>query len=132
MSALEPGGTEQFMRCVGTLRLHGEDFAIDCFAPRDRSWRQVRTERRGAVPTPPVCWTPMYFGPDRIFNQISIEAPDTDPAWAGIYEWPADKPTHHYAWLVEGDETFEIVRVRRNVLEYHPDLFVATVQELEA
>jgi hypothetical protein len=128
----EPGGTEQFMHCTGTLTLNGTTHDIDCFAPRDRSWRQVRTETRGAVPTPPVCWTPMYFGDDKIFNQISIEAADTDPAWTGVYEWPADRPAHHYAWLHEGDTTYDVVRVRRNVTERHPDLFVATAQEIEA
>jgi hypothetical protein len=128
----EPGGSEQFMHCTGTLTLNGEQYAIDCHTPRDRSWRQVRTERRGAVETPPVCWTPMYFGPDKIFNQISIEAPDTDPAWKGIHEWPEGQRTHHYAWLVEDDEALDIVRVRRNVTKRHPDLFVAIEQEVEA
>jgi hypothetical protein len=127
-----PGGSEQFMHCVGELILDGERFDVDCYAPRDRSWRQVRVERRGAVPVPPVGWSPMYFGDDLIFNQISFEAPDTNPRWTGVYEMPPDRPTHHFAWLVQGDETKDIVRVRRNVLEYHPRLHMAVRQEIEA
>jgi hypothetical protein len=127
-----PGGSEQFMRVTGELVLDGERFDVDCFAPRDRSWRQVRVERRGAVPVPPVGWSPMYFGDDLIFNQISFEAPDTNPRWTGVYQMPPDRPTHHFAWLVQGDETKDIVRVRRDVLEYHPRLHMAVRQEIEA
>ncbi len=127
-----PGGSEQFMHVVGELVLNGERLAVDCFAPRDRSWRQVRKETRGGVPVPPVGWSPMYFGEDLIFNQISYEAPDTDPSWAGIYDMPADRPTHHFAWLQQGDKTLEVVRVRRAVLEQQPITFAALRQEIEA
>ncbi len=127
-----PGGSEQFMHCVGSLTLDGETFGVDCFAPRDRSWRQVRKETRGTVPVPPVGWSPMYFGEDLIFNQISYEAPDTDPAYTGVYDVPADRPTHHFAWLQQGEVTKAITRIRRNVTEYHPQLFMAVRQEIEA
>ena len=127
----EPGGTEQFMHVTGELVLHGERHAVDCYAPRDRSWRQVRVETRGAVPVPPIGWSPMYFGPDLIFNQISFEPLDTDPAWAGLYE-VGNRPSHHYAWLQLGDETRAITRVRRNVLEYHPRIHLPMRQEIEA
>jgi hypothetical protein len=126
------GGSEQFMHCQGELVLHGERFDVDCFAPRDRSWRQVRVEKHGAVPSPPIGWSPMYFGDDLVFNQISVEAPDTDPTWAGIYEFPEGRPTHHYAWIVEDGETYDIVRVRRNVLEQQPVTYATLRQEIEA
>jgi len=127
-----PGGSEQFMHCVGTLELHGEHYDIDCFAPRDRSWRQVRKETQGGVPVPPVGWSPMYFGDDLIFNQISFEAPDTDPEWTGLYEIPDGAPTHHFAWLHTNGETKQITRVRRNVLERQPHTFASLRQEIEA
>jgi hypothetical protein len=126
-----PGGSEQFMHVTGELVLDGERHVIDCHAPRDRSWRQVRKETRD-MPMPPVGWSPMYFGEDLVFNQISYEHPDTDPAWAGVYDVPADRPTHHFAWLQTGDQTKEIVRVRRNVLERQPGSFVSIRQEIEA
>ena len=131
--SLSPGGSEQFMHCTGELVVRGERHAIDCFAPRDRSWNQVRTEAPGgAVAMPPVGWSPMCFGEDLIFNQISIESPDTDPAWAGLFEVPADRPTHHFAWLYAEGELREVTRIRRNVLEYHPQLYAALRQEIEA
>lgn len=130
-TAGQAGGSEQFMRCTGSLTLHGETYAIDCNPVRDRSWSQVRTERRAAVQMPPIGWTPMYFGPDLALNQIGFEHPDTDPAWAGRYDLPADAPTHHFGYVVDGDAINVITDVRRHVLEYDPAEFVARRQELE-
>lgn len=127
----QPGGSEQFMRVTGELILDGTTYAVDCFAPRDRSWRQVRVEKRGAVPVPPVGWSPMYFGEDLIFNQISFEPLDTEPRWAGLYD-VGDRPSHHFAWVQRGEESRSVVSVRRNVLEYHPQLHMAARQEITA
>ncbi|WP_336623519.1 tyrosine protein kinase [Mycolicibacterium neoaurum] len=129
--AREPGGSEQFMRVTGELVLDGTTYEVNCFAPRDRSWRQVRVEKRGAVPVPPVGWSPMYFGEDLIFNQISFEPLDTGPRWAGLYD-VGDRPSHHFAWVQRGEESRSVVSVRRNVLEYHPRLHMATQQEITA
>lgn len=127
----QQGGTEQFMHVTGELVLNGTAHAVDCYAPRDRSWRQVRVEKRGAVPVPPVGWSPMYFGPDLIFNQISFEPLDTDPAWAGLFD-VGDRPSHHFAWIQRGEQTRSIKWVRRNVLEYHPLIHMALRQEITA
>jgi hypothetical protein len=127
----QPGGSEQFMHVTGEVVVRGTRYDVDCMHPRDRSWRQIRAEVP-SMPVPPVGWTPMCFGDDLIFNQISFEAADTDPAWLGIYEMPADRPTHHFAWIYKDGETHSITRVRRNVLERHPQLYAATRQEVEA
>jgi hypothetical protein len=129
---LSPGGSEQFMHCIGSLTLQGDSFAVDCHAARDRSWNQVRVEDRGAVVSPPVAWTPMYFSPDLIFNQISFESVDTRPAWTGLFEIAAERPTHHFAWILVDGALRQVVRVRREVLEYHPQLYGAVRQEVEA
>ena len=127
----EPGGTEQFMHVTGELVLDGTPYTVDCHAPRDRSWRQIRVEKRGAVPVPPVGWSPMYFGSDLIFNQISFEPLDTDPAWAGLYN-VGDRPSHHFAWVLRGADSRQIKWVRRNVLEYHPRIHLPMRQEITA
>lgn len=126
----EPGGSEQFMHMTGELVLHGERHVVDCHYPRDRSWRQVRVEKRGAVPAPPMGWSPMHFGPDLVVNQVGFEPLDTDPAWAGLYDM-GERPSHHYAWIRVDGESRAVKQVRRNVLERHPQLYVATRQELE-
>jgi len=65
----QPGGTEQFMHCVGDVTIRGASFAVDCYAARDRSWRQGRVEDQGgARPIPPIGWSPMYFGEDLAFQ----------------------------------------------------------------
>jgi hypothetical protein len=128
---LTAGGSEQFMHVTGRLVLRGTEYEVDCLYPRDRSWRQVRVEAP-AMPVPPVGWSPMCFGEDLIFNQISVEAPDTDPAWLGVYEFPPDRPTHHFAWLYDDGELKSITKIRRNVLERHPRLHAAIRQEIEA
>jgi len=124
------GGSEQFMHCTGTLALDGHQYPIDCNPVRDRSWCQVRTERRAVVEVPPIGWSPMYFGPDLAVNQVGWEHPDTDPAWTGLYEIAADKPTHHFGYIISDDQVRTITHVRRNVLDYDPLEFVPLKQEL--
>lgn len=131
--AQAPGGSEQLMHATGYVILRESRFDVDCYAARDRSWCQVRSEAQGgAKPIPPIGWSPMYFGDDLIFNQISFEPPDARPAWAGVYEIPEGTPTHHFAWIYADGELREIVRVRREVDEYHPLLHAAVRQEIEA
>lgn len=129
--ARKPGGSEQFVRVTGQLQLDGSSYQVDCFAVRDRSWRQVRVERKGAVSSPPVGWSPMYFDEDLIFNQISFEPLDTNPRWSGLYD-VGGRASHHFAWVQRSDGIRAITSVRRNVLEYHPRLHMATRQEITA
>jgi hypothetical protein len=132
-----PGGSEQFMHCVGELVLNGERHSVDCFAPRDRSWRQVRTEDQGGVAMPPVGWSPMYFAAapghrELIFNQISFEHPETSPEWTGLFEVPEGTPTHHFAWIIVDGVTKAVTRIRREVLERQPVTYASLRQIIEA
>ena len=121
------GGSEQFMHVTGEMTLRGNTYAVDCYHPRDRSWNQVRAETY--VPTPPLGWTPMYFGPDLVLNQIGFEPLDTNPTWAGLYD-VGERPSHHFGWIQRGDETRTIKWVRRNVLEHHRLRHIPMRQEL--
>ncbi len=130
----ESGGTEQFMHWTGELTIHGESHDVDCHYVRDRSWRQVRSESRDANLHPPIAWTPMRFGDDLAFNSISIEDPDTDPDWLGVYDPPPEgAPNHHFAWVDRGGgDVRDIAHVRRNVIETDPFLHIPLKMELEA
>lgn len=131
-AAHEPGGIEQFMHATGELVLRDERHEIDCYAVRDRSWRQVRGEDPGgARRTPPLGWTPISYGEEFCLNVTSIEAKDTEPRWLGLFDLPDDAPTHHAGWISRHGETVGIQRVRRNVLEYHSTQHAAVRQELE-
>ncbi|HEY2564919.1 MAG TPA: hypothetical protein VGI44_14485, partial [Acidimicrobiales bacterium] len=125
-----PGGSEQFMQCTGVLRLGPDDYRVDGATVRDRSWCQVRSEADRL--SPPVGWSPMYFGTDLMFNQIGFEPLETDPAWKGLYEVPADTPSHHFGWVCSDGVTRHLTTVRRSVTRYHPDLFAAMEQEISA
>jgi hypothetical protein len=129
----EPGGSEQFMHCTGELVLRGKRYEVDCHPPRDRSWRQSRTEERGGRHDPPIAWTPMYFADSKLaFNQVGFESPGTGAAWDGLLEIPAGMPTHHFAWVCRGDQLTEVTHVRRAVTKQHPQLHFPLEQEIEA
>jgi hypothetical protein len=132
--ARNPGGHEQFVHITGTLVLGGEEYAVDCFNQRDRSWSQVRTERRNAVVTPPLGWGGAYFDDTLAFNQFGLEPPDTDPAWKrlGLFpDVPPDGPFHHWAWLYTSGELREVPVVRRTVHERDPLTYMPTRQQIE-
>lgn len=120
------GGSEQMMHSVGELVLHGERFAVDCVDGRDRSWGQRRSEFRDDIAFPPAIWTPMWFGDDLAFNQVGYEHPDTDPSWAGVFDVPADRPTHHNAWVIVGGDVRAVCEVRVDVHARHPFLIMPT------
>jgi hypothetical protein len=120
------------MHCTGSLVLRGERFEVDCHPPRDRSWRQLRTEAQGGHPMPPVAWTPVSFGDDFSFNQVGFEAVDSDPIWAGVFDVPEGTPSHHFAWVLRDGELRDVTEVRRSVSEYHPELFAPVKQEIVA
>jgi len=126
----EPGGSEQFMHCTGELVVNGDRHAVDCFPIRDRSWRQVRSERE--IDHPPVGWSPMCFGDDLMFNQVGFEAPDTGPAWKGLFDVADDARTFHFGFVWADGEARSLTRVRRDVARYHPELFAALEQTIEA
>ncbi|MBO0727910.1 MAG: hypothetical protein J2P57_01540 [Acidimicrobiaceae bacterium] len=130
--ATMPGGLEQFMHCTGTLTLHGEQYAVDCFAPRDRSWNQVRTERHDAVQMPPIAWTPICFGEDLGFNQIGWEHPGANPPYLSAYPVPASRPSHVYGWVHAEGKTAHLESVRRTTHERHPVTHLSTRMTIEA
>jgi hypothetical protein len=129
-----PGGFEQFMHVTGELVVNGERHDVDCVNVRDRSWRQLRPEAQGIVDIPPLGWTPVCFPEAGLaFNAFSFEPPDTDPAWGGMYDVSAEGPFHQGApYVVRDGVISRIVRVERNVLEYHPATFQAVRQEVVA
>jgi len=126
---LVQGGFEQFVRCTGTLELNGEHYDIDCTPMRDRSWCQVRTEEQEEIP--PLGWSPMCFGDaDLAFNAVSYESLDTNPRWKDIYPEPPFSPTM-YGWIYEDGQAYDTVKIRREVLEYHPRMTGAIKQHIE-
>jgi hypothetical protein len=67
------GHITQAMRTRGTLRLQGNDYAIDGFHTRDRSWNEQRTEKLRSAP--PLNWTVGVFDEDFAFHHCSFDSP---------------------------------------------------------
>jgi hypothetical protein len=74
----------------------------------------------------------MYFGPDFSFNQISYEAPESQPVWDGVFKVDKSKPSHYFAWIVSDGVARNVRRIHRKVQRHHPELFAAINQEIEA
>jgi len=132
-SDMAPGGSEQFMHCVGELTLHGKTYPIDCNTVRDRSWNQDRNEDRRGRFDLPISWTPVYFDDSFYFNQVGFEKAASKPSWDGLLEPPpADYSGGLFAWIGESDQVRDVIRVDRNVTELHPTLHFPLAQEIEA
>lgn len=130
---LVTGGMEQVMRVTGSLLLNGERHDVDCYNARDRSWGQTRSETKGATMAPPVGWSPQTYSDDFTFCQVGYENLDTNPLWLDLYKDALEgRPTTHFAWVYDKGEKRDVVRVHRNVSEYHPRLMCAMKQEIEA
>jgi hypothetical protein len=119
LRALQPGGSEQFMHCVGELTLHGRTYEIDCTTIRDRSWNQDRNEDRRGRFDAPVCWTPVYFDDGLYFNQVGFET-------------TGEGPGALFSFVGRGDEIRELIRVERTVTEIHSSLYFPLAQEIVA
>jgi hypothetical protein len=126
-----PGGSEQFVHFSGELVLRGRRIAIDAHGIRDRSWRQVRSERLEANLHQPLCWTPVYFDEGFAFNAMGFEAPDTNPPWSAAYEIPRDAPTHVFGWVGRDGEVSRITRVHRRDTARHPLFMHPLATEIE-
>jgi hypothetical protein len=131
MAENSPGGSEQFLHFAGELTLDGARIAIDSDGIRDRSWRQVRSERREANLHPPICWTPVYFDESFAFNTMSFESPDTNPPWLEAFPLPADVKTHVFGWVSRDGEVRPLRRVHRRDLTRHPVYLHPLSMEIE-
>lgn len=104
---------EQAMRVRGRLRLRGQDYQVDCFNVRDRSWGKPRPE--DLLPLPPLSWMTGVFGKDFAFNCNVLDQADQNPELQNTrFALPADK-TLNGGWLLYEGEVARIVKARKRV-----------------
>lgn len=84
----------QAMRTDGALHMGGQDYVIDGYYSRDRSWDENRDE--GPKNVPPLSWIAGVFGDDFAFHLTAFEHADRRPEWAGLY--PAPRPGENILW----------------------------------
>lgn len=81
---------EQVMHCTGTMTLRGEDFVIDCYKVRDRSFGELRPE--GNYLLPAYSWLTGAFDEGRLaFNMCAHDDPATVPEAARSLVVPDDQ-----------------------------------------
>jgi hypothetical protein len=66
---------DQVMRTSGTLTLRGEEFRVDGFSVRDRSWGEARTENPAGMSG--IHWLVAIFGDDYAIHVTGLEEPET-------------------------------------------------------
>jgi hypothetical protein len=66
---------DQVMRTSGTLTLRGEEFRVDGYSVRDRSWGEARTEDPAGMSG--IHWLIAIFGDDYAVHVTGLEDPET-------------------------------------------------------
>jgi hypothetical protein len=74
---------DQAMRTHGRVTLRGQEFTVDGFGARDRSWGETRPEDPRQAP--PVHYLVPIFGDDFAMHILGIEDPEAAPIWKDIY-----------------------------------------------
>lgn len=122
---------EQVMHCKGQLKLRGENYDVDSFTVRDRSWGELRPEDH--VPSPPYNWvTGVFDGGRYAFNIGSLDDPAGNPEWLGKMQVDPSK-IFKDGWVARGDDQSRVVnafkRVYRNRVSLAPERFEIDLEE---
>jgi hypothetical protein len=119
---------EQVMHAAGRLRLRGEEYPVDGFTVRDRSWGEHRPE--GHNPGPPYNWVTGSFDRGRVaFNIGSCDDPAGDPEWLGKIAYQPES-IFKDGWIARGDEQRRIVRASKKCWR-HSEMLMPERFEIE-
>lgn len=103
---------EQPMRVRGRLTLRGQQYEVDCFNVRDRSWGKARPEDN--MPLPPVSWMTGVFNEGFAFNCNVLDQHDQNPELKGRFELPREK-TLNGGWVRRDGVLGRIVTARKRI-----------------
>jgi hypothetical protein len=102
---------DQVMRTHGRVRLRGQEFIVDGYGARDRSWGETRPEDPRQAP--PVHYMVPIFGDDFALNIVGIEDPDADPIWKDIYPFDAAMAAQiNRGWVWIGGELLPLTSLK--------------------
>ncbi|NIB38849.1 hypothetical protein HBA55_04585 [Pseudomaricurvus alkylphenolicus] len=116
---------EQPLRAKGQLRLLGNDYEVDCYTVRDRSWGAPRPEVHQDFPA--MAWMTGVFNDDFAFGCTAFDSPDSDPEWAGILEIPGGE-TVKGGWVYTEGEMVPIVNALKKTVRDPNSLYVQTLE----
>lgn len=88
---------DQVMRTSGTLRLRGQEFPVDGYAVRDRSWGEARTEDPAGLSG--VHWLMAMFGDNYAVHVTGLQDPATAHWRRQFDEDPTLSQTMNRGWV---------------------------------
>jgi hypothetical protein len=101
---------DQMMRTSGTLRLRGEEYPVDGYAVRDRSWGEARTEDPADLS--PLHWIVAPFSDDYIIHVCGLEDPET-AEWRDRFSAdPARAQAMNRGWVFKDGRLLTVQDVR--------------------
>lgn len=100
---------DQVMRSTGTLTLRGEQYTVDGYAARDRSWGEARTEDPTGLSG--IHWLVATFGDDYAIHVTGLEDPETAQWRDRFAEDPALSRAMNRGWVWQDGELRTVASV---------------------
>jgi hypothetical protein len=123
---------EQPMKTRGWLKLLGQDYEVDGFTVRDRSWGQLRHETSHTLP--PIGWITGVVGPDLCFQTTAFDSDDLDPDWKGTMSLPGGDALRG-GWIYRNGRYSPVVSVstltERNARTLFPEAIDLTIMDAD-
>jgi hypothetical protein len=101
---------DQAMRTSGTLRLRGEEYPVNGFTVRDRSWGEARTE--DPIGMSGIHWLVAVFGEDYAVHVTGLEDPETASWHDRFPEDPAASQKMNRGWVFKDGQLLSVRSAR--------------------
>ena len=118
---------EQVMKTEGFVKLRSQEYAIDGFSMRDRSWGEARMEL--ALPGPSNSWAVGTFDADFAFVAVGTDSPATTPIWSDHYTESMAKPLT-FGWMIHNGQRSPVTECRKRI-EYDRSTLMCRSVEME-
>jgi hypothetical protein len=102
---------EQAMRTSGTVTLRGQEYTVDGYTVRDRSWGELRAERLQPA-VAPHDWMTGVFSDDFAFGCTATDTLDRDPDWKGLLD-PQPGGALKLGWIHRSGTIARVVSVSK-------------------
>ena len=116
----------QAVKNTGTLVLRGKEYKIDSYFTRDRSWGDLRSERRLDIPPPG--WHAGVFNDDLAFHVMAFESPELTPAMGKRYPGFEDGRNYLWGYVWKNGELLGLKSCRKMTTRDTDGIFPASVE----
>lgn len=117
---------EQTMKVRGQLTLARQQYEIDGYNVRDRSWGKPRPESHMLVP--PVGWMTGVFNDEFSFNVTACDHPDLNPDWKPFYPNFSGDDSLMGGWVQRDGEVRPFVSCRKITIRNPLTLIIETIE----